>query len=263
VSSADAYLSPAGDRENLHVVTDAVVDRVVLSGRRATGVVLANGEHVPADRVVLAAGALFSPTLLLRSGVDAAGIGEGLRDHVGRVIELHLRSGFDADPHGLVTGAVLRRGAVEMVAMNHLGPASPGCAALLVGLLSCQRRGTVSLSPDRPDDPAAPPAVDFGPLGDADAIRLAAGVTLAEELLTARPFRDVVSAARVVDGFGGYAHATSTCAMGTVVDEHGAVAGYEGLYVCDASVLPSPPASGTYLPVVLLAERLARAWRAT
>ena len=49
--------------------------------------------------------------------------------------------------------------------------------------------------------------------------------------------------------------------MGTVVDEHGAVGGYENLFVADASVLPLTPPSGTYLPVVLLAERLADAWR--
>ena len=49
--------------------------------------------------------------------------------------------------------------------------------------------------------------------------------------------------------------------MGSVVDEHGAVVGYDDLFVADASVLPATPPSGTYVPVVLLAERLARAWR--
>ena len=94
----------------------------------------------------------------------------------------------------------------------------------------------------------APPDVDFGPLGEADTVRLASGVEMVEELLTTAPFADVVADARVVDGFGGYAHATSTCAMGTVVDEHGAVVGYEDLFVADASVLPMTPPSGTYLP---------------
>jgi choline dehydrogenase-like flavoprotein len=145
--------------------------------------------------------------------------------------------------------------------MNHLGAARPGHAAVLVGLLVNQRRGDVRLCTERPDDPIAPPEVDFGQLGDADTVRLAAGVTIAEELLASGPFTDIVTDARVADGFGGYAHATSTCAMGTVVDEHGAVVGYDDLFVADASVLPSLPASGTYLPVVLLAERLANAWR--
>jgi choline dehydrogenase len=224
-------------------------------------VIDAGGEAIAADRVVLAAGAIHSPVLLLRSGVAVAGVGEGLRDHVGRVVELTLDGAGDIDAHGLVTGVVLRRGVIEVVAMNHLGPQRLGRAALLVGLLANQRRGTVRLNAQQPDDPTAAPAVDFGPLRGADAVRLASGVEMVEELLTTAPFADIVADARVVDEFGGYAHATSTCAIGTVVDEHGAVIGYEDLFVADASVLPVTPPSGTYLPVVLLAERLAGAWR--
>jgi choline dehydrogenase-like flavoprotein len=261
VSAADAYLTPAAERSNLDVVTDALVDRIRFTGRRAIGVVLSGRDVIGADRVVVAAGALFTPALLLRSGVDTPGVGDGLRDHVGRVIELTLRHPDGDAGRGLVTGAVLRRGAVEVVTMNHLGRSLPGKAALLVGLLSNQRRGTVRLPPDRPDDPAAPPRVDLGTLGAADTVRLAAGMTMARELLGAKPFTEVVADVSVVAGFGGYAHATSTCAIGTVADEDGAVVGYEGLYVCDASALPHLPACGPYLPVVLLAERLARAWR--
>jgi choline dehydrogenase len=262
LTTANTYVAMARDSANLDVVANTVVDRVLLAGRRALGVVLGDGGVLHADRVVCASGALLTPALLLRSGVETAWIGDGLRDHVGRVVELTLRTADSVDVHGLVTGAVLRRGAIEVVTMNHLGPARPDCAALLVGLLVNQRRGAVRLNAERPDDPTAPPAVDFGHLGEADTVRLAAGVTIVEELLATVPFTDLVTDARVVDGFGGYAHATSTCAIGTVVDDHGAVCGYENLFVADASVLPTVPASGTFLPVVLLAERLARAWRA-
>ena len=261
LNAATAYLDVARDRVNLDVVTGSLVERVILAGRRATGVALADGTVLHADRIVCAAGAIFTPALLMRSGVEVGGIGAGLRDHVGRVVELTLRGAGETVGHELVTGAVLRRGAVEVVAMNHLGSASPGHAALLVGLLVNQRRGSVRLDADRPDDPTAPPVVDFGHLGGADAVRLSAGLTLAEELVDTEPFAGVVSEARALDGFGGYAHATSTCAAGIVVDDHGAVSGYDDLFVGDASVLPSLPACGTYLPVVLLAERLAQSWR--
>jgi choline dehydrogenase-like flavoprotein len=261
-STAEAYLDPVRSRPNLDVLTDRPVATLRISQRRATGVVTADGEAFAADRVVCAAGAIHSPALLLRSGVDAAGLGEGLRDHVGRVVELTLRTSDDAIAHSLVTGAVLRRGPIEVVSMNHLGPVRPGHAALLVGLLVNQRRGAVRLHAEDPGDPSAPTVVDFGKLGEADTVRLATGVEMAEELLATAPFTDVVGDARVVEGFGGYAHATSTCAMETVVDEHGAVHGYEDLYVCDASVLPVTPPTGTHLPVVLLAERLARIWAA-
>jgi choline dehydrogenase-like flavoprotein len=261
LTAATSYLGVARERVNLDIVTGGLVERVILAGHRATGVALTDGTVLHADRVVCAAGAIFTPVLLLRSGVDVGGIGEGLRDHVGRVVELTLREPLAEVAHDLVTGAVLRRGAIEIVTMNHLGAQRPGYAALLVGLLVNQRRGSVRLDAERPDDPTALPVVDFGRLGDADAVRLSAGVTLAEELIDAASFTDVVSDVRVVDGFGGYAHATSTCASGIVVDEKGAVSGYHDLFVGDASVLPSLPACGTYLPVVLLAERLAMAWR--
>jgi choline dehydrogenase len=99
-SAADAYLRPARRRPNLTVVTDALVTRVAVERGRATGVVLRHrGEEVTvrAEReVVLAAGAVNSPQLLLLSGigpaaelrrhgiavaVDLAGVGEGLQDH--------------------------------------------------------------------------------------------------------------------------------------------------------------------------------------
>ncbi|WP_190823567.1 GMC family oxidoreductase [Saccharopolyspora pogona] len=98
VSTNDAYLDPARDLPNLVVRGDAVVDRVLVSGGRATGVrVLVDGamtdEH--ADLVVLSAGAIHTPSILLRSGIGPAGqlrslgidvlrdlpVGQGLQDH--------------------------------------------------------------------------------------------------------------------------------------------------------------------------------------
>ncbi|GAB2928041.1 GMC family oxidoreductase [Nonomuraea fastidiosa] len=97
-SSADAYLRSAGNRPNLHVITGATVSRVTFDGRRATGVELSGGRQVKARlEVVLAAGAIGSPYLLMRSGVGAAGelrdagvpvvhdlpeVGKNLQDHL-------------------------------------------------------------------------------------------------------------------------------------------------------------------------------------
>ncbi|MEV4564013.1 GMC family oxidoreductase N-terminal domain-containing protein [Nonomuraea sp. NPDC049419] len=100
-SSADAYLRPAANRPNLHVVTDATVTRVTFDGRRATGVEHSGGAHIKARlEVVLAAGAVGSPYLLMRSGIGAAG---ELRDagvpvvhelpEVGKNLQDHLSTG--------------------------------------------------------------------------------------------------------------------------------------------------------------------------
>ena len=85
-SMADGYLRPALRRPNLQVVTGAHAARVVLDGDRATGVAfLRDGreEQARARReVVLAAGAIGSPQLLLLSGIDPPGVGENLQDHL-------------------------------------------------------------------------------------------------------------------------------------------------------------------------------------
>ena len=52
-------------------------------------------------------------------------------------------------------------------------------------------------------------------------------------------------------------HPVGSCAMGSVVDRGGAVLGFEGLYVCDASIMPSIPRANTNLTCIMLAEHLA------
>jgi choline dehydrogenase len=100
-SSADAYLRSGGARPNLEVRTDAQVLRVLFEGTRAVGVETrtAQGTQVlRAEReVILAAGAVGSPHLLMLSGVgpadhltdvgvpvvaDAPGVGRNLTDHL-------------------------------------------------------------------------------------------------------------------------------------------------------------------------------------
>ena len=98
-SAADAFLKPVLDRASLTVETGAQVHRVTFDGDRATGVEYErDGEtgEVTADEVVLSAGAINSPRLLMLSGigpashlyehgvdvrVDLPGVGHNLQDH--------------------------------------------------------------------------------------------------------------------------------------------------------------------------------------
>lgn len=284
VTSAEASLWPALGRENLSVRTESPVDRVVLDGRRAVGVRLVTGEELGADRVVLAAGAIHSPAILLRSGVDTPGVGEGLQDHPAAPLTLVLRqahrgeesSGGRAD---LAVGSLLRRGHLQFLPMNHLGSSAPGFGLLMTALMQPRgRAGTIRLAFD---DPLAEPVVDFALFDHPDDVaELVAGVRVALDLLAAPSFREVVEQV-VIDGAGtpastlsddvaierwirraagDYVHASSSCAMGTVVDDDGAVFGYEGLHVCDASVFPTIPDANTHLPTTMLAERLSARW---
>jgi len=78
MSTALTYLAAARGRRNLAVRGEAVADRVVVRQGRATGVRLAGGEMISADRVVLAAGAYASPASLQRSGIGPAALLAGL-----------------------------------------------------------------------------------------------------------------------------------------------------------------------------------------
>ncbi len=99
-SPADAYLHPAVKKGRVTVFNNVHVDRLAFEGRRAVGVeALRAGERVSfraRREVVLAAGAVASPAILMRSGVgpgehlashnidvvlDSAQVGENLHDH--------------------------------------------------------------------------------------------------------------------------------------------------------------------------------------
>ncbi len=100
-STARAYLEPARARSNLAVLTEVMVERVLLDGQRACGIAL-RGKDGPVTyrarrEVILASGAIGSPTILQHSGIgnvndlSAAGIavkhqlqgvGHNLQDHL-------------------------------------------------------------------------------------------------------------------------------------------------------------------------------------
>ena len=99
-SSAAGYLKPARSRPNLEVKTNAQVTKIRLQGRKAVGVTcLVNGveQSIDAGEVILAAGAIKSPQLLMVSGIgpaahlrehgievrhDLPGVGQGMQDHL-------------------------------------------------------------------------------------------------------------------------------------------------------------------------------------
>ena len=100
-SSAVAYLNPAKSRENLTVLTRCAVEKLTFEGKRCTGLIANhNGEQVTMTarrEVVLSAGALASPQILMVSGIGSAdelkplgiemvhenkAVGKNLQDHL-------------------------------------------------------------------------------------------------------------------------------------------------------------------------------------
>jgi choline dehydrogenase len=104
-SAAKAYITPHLGRSNLTVITHAQTDRVLLEGKRATGVQYThNGQTVQVHatrEVILSAGAFASPQLLMLSGIGPQdqlqahgiasvhtlpGVGQNLQDHITTVL---------------------------------------------------------------------------------------------------------------------------------------------------------------------------------
>lgn len=121
--AADAYLKPAMNRQNLTVLTDAHVKKVVFEGKRAVAVEL---RHKGQDRVlradreiILSGGAINSPQLLQLSGIgerealeslgirclhELPGVGKNLQEHVDACVLVSSRknNGFTASVLGLL-----------------------------------------------------------------------------------------------------------------------------------------------------------------
>ena len=192
-STAEAYLRPAMTRSNLHVITRARVLRVVLDGERAVGVDIFDGVQArridAAREVVLCAGAIDSPKLLMLSGIgDSAallshgigvkhvlpGVGQNLCDHPASGVTFALKTPIAADPSsclaeaGLFMKSVKSTGDYATDIQFLVQPQAPIVAAALgptptmaIVVQACRplSRGSVTL---RSADPMDAPLIDPG-----------------------------------------------------------------------------------------------------
>ena len=204
-SAYAALLEPALGLANLKVVAGATARRVLVDEhRRAAGVeYAAPGGGVVAAKarraVVLAAGALNTPRLLLASGLGGPKVGEGLHDHPAVALELELRSdAFWRDPGPLATffgarggdslwaspgtsvGAFLRSSACDprepadlQLTLFSPGQSEPHVDELGRGVWTARNTALVTVALLRPEarhrvvldaaDPYAPPVIRRGP----------------------------------------------------------------------------------------------------
>ena len=138
-STALGYLSQARNRLNLTVRPDCQVRRVVFRGKRATGLLVESGGQtftVEAEQLILSAGAVGSPHLLLLSGVgpagqleslgipvvlDLPGVGQNLKDHPKVYVTWEVGDGFVTPSNRGAGGAALRLTAPGSHLRNDLG----------------------------------------------------------------------------------------------------------------------------------------------
>jgi choline dehydrogenase-like flavoprotein len=300
---ADAYLAPAQGRANLRLISEVQAAALLFAGDRCIGVQLANGRTLRAGRgVILTAGAIGSPVLLMRSGIGAAeelrGIGLAPRHDlpgVGKNLHDHLLSGGNVyrarrqvppsryqNSESLMYIARAENGAApEMVLACVIAPVTTEQFAALAygeaytimfGFTHPRSRGTIKLASA---DPAAPPWIDPNYLAEAydRDIYLAALERAqaaghakalddwrAEEVLPGPSVKsDADRRAFLEKAAFTHHHPVGTCRMG--VDEAAVVGpdlklrGMEGLYICDASVLPTITTGPVNAAIIAIAER--------
>jgi choline dehydrogenase-like flavoprotein len=294
-NAAFAYLDPARARPNLSILGETLVDRVAFDGSRATGVLTADGRELEAQHVLLAAGAYFSPAILLRSGIGpeadlrrlgidvvaALPVGERLLDHCGTDVSFDVapelqseteaegaeRGVFAAHAVAKVASATCERGSWDLHLVPWISRTEDGRfrAHVIVFHMKPLSAGAVRLGSA---DPTEPPLVERGFLSrDEDLGPLLEGIELARAIAQAQPLGELLAAELspaeadpedyVRATIRNYFHPAGTCPLGTVVDVHGRVFGTEGLYVADASFMPTIPRANTNLTTAAIAERIA------
>jgi choline dehydrogenase-like flavoprotein len=294
VSTNDAYLEPSRQRSNLTIMGDVLIDRVAMEENRALGVITATGEFIEGAEVILCAGAINSPTILLRSDLDSSSglpIGKNLIEHPGAPFLLDLNENGQEPIKAVPAARSLLRYSSELydtgpndMTILFNSPFGTGDRVLNQGFMLASvfrvfSRGEVRLDLS---DPSGPPIIDFRMLSDErDLIRLRDGVRRAIELLRDPALesiaKSVTAGSQTPDALSSdddidawllrevmtYYHAAGTCRMGApgdplaVVTPDCRVIGYDQLRVCDASIMPDIPRAHTHLTSVAIGDRLA------
>ncbi len=214
MSAAVAYLGPARSRSNLSIRARTTARRILVADGRATGVdVETDGRRavLRADEIILSAGAIGSPHLLLLSGIgpraelaplgitpvaDLAGVGKNLRNHPLAAVSWHVTDRYRSAEELPIPWQVQLRctapgssdtndACLGVAVLTRRTPGDPriGISTLLMHEASA---GTLSLVST---DPNLQPEIDLGFLNEPeDRARMRAMIDLALELGATRAF---------------------------------------------------------------------------
>lgn len=211
VSTAMGYLGQdVRRRANLTIHTDTVVERLIVNGRQVVGVAARRGEQIHeyrANEVLVCAGALRTPAVLMRAGIgpapalqklgidvlaDLPGVGQNLQDHPAVSLAAHLKpagrqpASLRAAPNialrydSNVEGCARSDMYVSVTNKSSWHALGRQLGALVVCVYKPYSRGQLTLvSPDREIEPK----IEFNLLSDRrDLARMAAGLELAYEI---------------------------------------------------------------------------------
>ena len=213
-STAIGFLSMARHRINLTIRPNCTTRRVLFDDTRATGVEVESGGEsfvVNGDEIILSAGPIGSPHLLMLSGIgpadqlaehgislvkDVPGVGQNLRDHPTVHVSWRAQPDVPAPPQEV---------GPQKVALRYTAPGSDIKNAMIkvmrfrkidrllvmsVGLYLALGKGELKL---QSPDPDVQPSLDYNYLQEAeDRRRLREGVRLCLELVDMKEFEKVV-----------------------------------------------------------------------
>ncbi len=296
VSTNHAYIEPARARRNLEVQGFAEVDRVLIEGGRASGVRTVRGEewHVaPGGEVLLAAGSVHSPAVLMRSGVGPSEVlkglgieviedlpvGKGIQDHAIIFVNLPVVDNAKVCNGDRPTNVVLQftsghedgeTNDMILLASNHNYWFDDPNGGIAVQLHRCFSRGSLKITST---DPTIAPDIDLALLDDErDLRRIQLGLDHVDELLAGSAFAEILTGSPEIvprdseylrQNIGDVMHICCATPIGqpdgelSVLDTDCRVLGIDGLRVIDASSMPEITRANIHLTVIMIAERLA------
>ena len=181
VSAAIAYLAPARFRPNLTIWPETFVNRLCFKGKTCTGVEIATESGTPrvveGTLVICSAGALLTPTLLMRSGIgpkaqlehfgipllaNEPGVGANLSDHPALSVVCQLKEGIELNHDDPLIQTILRyttggesaRNNMQIELLSHVGrPDGPARIGIAACLEYQHGRGALFVSGTSPNDP--------------------------------------------------------------------------------------------------------------
>ena len=224
-STALGYLDMARHRLNLTIRPGCTVHRILFEGKRATGVELDSGGEtftVEGEEIVLSAGAIGSPQILMLSGVgpashlaefgiplvaDLSGVGQNLRDHPMVWVTWRTKKGYPLDGVAPRMQVCLRYTAEGSELRNDLKISMQSYATeqvnrggnrmeplgirMTCGIQLAAGAGELRLTST---DPTVQPLLNYNYLKDPfDRERLRGMVRLSVELAEHESFRDIIS----------------------------------------------------------------------
>ena len=256
-STAKAFLVPVLDRKNLTVITNAPAQKLSFDGNTCTGVIYKsdgkNVEATAAKEVIVSAGAIGSPQLLMLSGIgnasdlkehgiksvaDLPGVGQNLHDHLLVSVIFEAKQDIPPPQANLLEAQLFWKSNNKMttpdlqplfMGLPYYSPGFDGpknAFTLCAGLIRPQSRGEMKLTSANPEDA---PYLDPNYLGEqADYNALYEAVKLCQRLGYTSAMEDWMKA-EILPGknasdsdiedyirksCGTYHHMVGTCKMG-------------------------------------------------